>query len=281
MVEPVERDARGILGPDRGLRRFSLRRHEPSPAVARFVDRYWEVRWDLPDGDAHSQQVWPHPVVNVVVDGARAEANLTTALVTRTLEGRGRVLGTMFRPGGFRPLLGRPMHTFVDETRPLAEVVGDVAAAEWIDAARDDAPPGDAMDGDGDDEGVAAVERLDAVLERLLPATHHPCEETTALAEAVAADPTIRRVEDLASLAGVSPRTLQRRFADHVGVSPKRVIRRYRLYDAAERVRGGQAVDWAAVAAELGYADQAHLTRDFADAFGMPPATYARWCAAG
>lgn len=268
MVEPVERDARGILGPDRGLRRFSLRRHEPSPAVARFVDRYWEVRWDLPDGDAHSQQVWPHPVVNVVVDGARAEANLTTALVTRTLEGRGRVLGTMFRPGGFRPLLGRPMHTFVDETRPLAEVVGDVAAAEWIDAARDD-------------EGVAAVERLDTVLKRLLPATRHPCEETTALAEAVAADPTIRRVEDLASLAGVSPRTLQRRFADHVGVSPKRVIRRYRLYDAAERVRGGQAVDWAAVAAELGYADQAHLTRDFADAFGMPPATYARWCAAG
>jgi AraC-like DNA-binding protein len=35
-------------------------------------------------------------------------------------------------------------------------------------------------------------------------------------------------------------------------------------------------VDWAAVAVELGYSDQAHLVRDFTAAVGTPPARYAR-----
>ena len=67
---------------------------------------------------------------------------------------------------------------------------------------------------------------------------------------------------------------MQRRFADHVGIGPKAVIRRYRLYEAAEQARGGGRVDWAGVAASLGYSDQAHLTRDFTASFGMPPGRY-------
>ena len=61
-----------------------------------------------------------------------------------------------------------------------------------------------------------------------------------------------------------------------MGVSPKAVIRRYRLYEAAERARLGTDVDWAVLAAELGYSDQAHLTRDFSATVGMPPDRYAR-----
>jgi AraC-like DNA-binding protein len=69
-------------------------------------------------------------------------------------------------------------------------------------------------------------------------------------------------------------RTLQRRFADHIGISPKAVIRRYRLYEAAEAAREAE-IDWGALAADLGYADQAHLVRDFRAGFGVTPAAYA------
>lgn len=63
-------------------------------------------------------------------------------------------------------------------------------------------------------------------------------------------------------------------FLEYAGVSPTWVLRRYRLLDAAEAVRGGQVVSWAGVAADLGYADQAHLSRDFHSAIGKPPAAY-------
>jgi AraC-like DNA-binding protein len=74
-------------------------------------------------------------------------------------------------------------------------------------------------------------------------------------------------------------RTLQRLFDTHVGVSPSFVIRRWRIIEAAEAARaaldGGHGWQgWAAVAAELGYADQAHLTRDFRRHQGTSPSAY-------
>lgn len=67
-------------------------------------------------------------------------------------------------------------------------------------------------------------------------------------------------------------------FAEHVGIGPKWVIRRYRLHEVTERMAAGADLDWAALAAELGYADQAHLARDFKALFGEPLTHYAeRW----
>lgn len=41
----------------------------------------------------------------------------------------------------------------------------------------------------------------------------------------------------------------------------------------------GERVDWAAIAQDLGYHDQAHLIRDFRAQIGSTPAAYARRCA--
>ena len=75
---------------------------------------------------------------------------------------------------------------------------------------------------------------------------------------------------------GVNKRTLQRLFAKYVGVSAKWVIQRYRLHEAAERLGGDEDVDLAALALELGYADQAHFARDFRAMVGRPPAAFVR-----
>nr|WP_246232144.1 helix-turn-helix transcriptional regulator [Nakamurella aerolata] len=98
--------------------------------------------------------------------------------------------------------------------------------------------------------------------------------EVAGIARAAEVDRSIRSAVELARPAGLSVRTLQRLFAEYAGASPTWVIRRYRLIDAAERVRAGESVVWADVAAELGYADQAHLTRDFSRALGSPPSAY-------
>ena len=81
-------------------------------------------------------------------------------------------------------------------------------------------------------------------------------------------------VDDLCARFGVSERTLQRLLHKRIGLGPKWLIRRRRLQEAADRLRDSGA-DLAGIAAELGYADQAHFTRDFRTATGMTPGEFA------
>ena len=53
------------------------------------------------------------------------------------------------------------------------------------------------------------------------------------------------------------------------------VIRRYRLHELTQRLAAGTAVDWAGLAAQLGYADQGYFFRDFTAMFGESPTRYA------
>src|SRR5205814_9396554 len=73
----------------------------------------------------------------------------------------------------------------------------------------------------------------------------------------------------------ISDRQLRRRFHTAVGYGPKtlaRVLRFRRFVDAIDDGRS----DLAALAFDVGYADQAHLTRETTQLAGMPPTTFAR-----
>jgi AraC-like DNA-binding protein len=89
-----------------------------------------------------------------------------------------------------------------------------------------------------------------------------------------------RWCHELARRFETGTRRLQRIFAEYVGASPKWVIRRYRMQDAAAKAGAGK-VAWARLAADLGYSDQAHFSRDFAANVGVTPSEYSRMCAAG
>jgi AraC-like DNA-binding protein len=115
----------------------------------------------------------------------------------------------------------------------------------------------------------------ESLLHSVLPERDPLAEQAAALVSRITGDPGLRRVDQLSVSSGLTVRTLQRLFADYVGVSPKWVMRRARLHEAAERADSGEPVDWAALASDLGYADQAHLTRDFTVTIGVPPARYA------
>jgi AraC-like DNA-binding protein len=85
------------------------------------------------------------------------------------------------------------------------------------------------------------------------------------------------RVDELADALGLSERQLRRRFHQAVGYGPKaldRVLRFRRLISQAQAISDGD-VDLARLAADLGYADQAHMSRDSVRLTGMPPARLA------
>jgi AraC-like DNA-binding protein len=116
---------------------------------------------------------------------------------------------------------------------------------------------------------------IEDMLRRRLPAPDPSADLVAAAVDTIVAEPGIQRVDLLARHLGLSVRRLERLFAEHVGVGPKWVIRRYRLQEAADRMEEAKPIDWATLADTLGYADQAHLTRDFTRMFSEPPTTYA------
>ena len=115
----------------------------------------------------------------------------------------------------------------------------------------------------------------EALLCSVRPERDPLAEQVADLVSQITADPGLRRVDQLAAASGMTARSLQRLFADYVGVSPKWVMCRARLHEAAERADSGEPVDWASLASDLGYADQAHLTRDFTATIGISPTRYA------
>jgi AraC-like DNA-binding protein len=251
-----------ILRPSAAGRAITVDRLPASPLLEPFVDYHWYVGWRTVE--PHHQQVVPQPRVHVAAeDGRLLVHGITREPFVRTLAGEGHALGAAFHPGGFRPLLGRGVGTISGSVVPAADLFGvdDRPFADRILAASD--------------VGVMA-EVLESYLAALQPPPDPVVLEVRALVSEAERDRGLTRAEDLAARASTSLRSLQRLFTEYVGVGPKWVIARFRILDAAATAHSGERVDWAEVASELGFSDQAHLTRAFTAVVGTPPATYAR-----
>jgi AraC-like DNA-binding protein len=83
------------------------------------------------------------------------------------------------------------------------------------------------------------------------------------------------RVEALAAELGWSRQLLHQRMRETLGLGPKPIARMLRFHRACALARRGGA-GWAGIAAEAGYADQAHLVRDFRQLAGETPTAWAR-----
>lgn len=287
-------DTRGILDPGELQQYVELQRFPVEEPLAGIVDWLWSVHWALPPGRSYRSRVLSHPSVNVSVGDGPPEGaqpppgpypttarvvGVTTRVQVRVLTGSGWNVAAKTTTGGFGALLaGRPGPGAAAPAREPASTAEltdrDVPIDHVLDV--DAAALAARMTAGGAAEERAAV--LAAVLTRLVTAADPrrvaTGREVAAIARSAEVDRSIRSVDALARPAGLSVRTLQRLFAEYAGASPTWVIRRYRLIDAAERVRAGESVVWAEVAAELGYADQAHLTRDFTRALGTTPSAY-------
>jgi len=73
---------------------------------------------------------------------------------------------------------------------------------------------------------------------------------------------------------GLLPKTFVRRFRNQAGVTPKRFSRVRRLQRLVQSIRDPRAADWAELAVQHGYTDQAHLIHDFRELTGLTPAAY-------
>ena len=109
-------------------------------------------------------------------------------------------------------------------------------------------------------------------------ATRPRCQSPAAVRAARAATRICRgtqvHVETLARDEAVSRRQLERDFQRWIGTSPRHLAQVTRLQDVSRRARRESTL--AAVAADAGFADQAHMSRVVRDLTGMTPARFVR-----
>lgn len=258
-------DFAGILDPAGSARNYGLYRYLPSPRLAPFIEHYWVVSWQLPEGASYEAEVLPHPNLNVAFTRERGWiTGVTTGKYNYEVKGSGAVLGVMFRPGGFRPFFGRAVAELMDTTLDAATVFP--AATEPARLALMAEPDRQRM--------IAGAEAM--LIGAGLPEVDPNTAVAAAIVELARSDRSIVSVAELARQSAVNERTLQHLFQHYVGVGPKWVIRLYRLVEAAGRATAEAPPNWTEVAHELGYADQAHFTNDFRRIIGRPPTDYAR-----
>jgi AraC-like DNA-binding protein len=254
-------DNHGLVRPWERDRSFHLATLRPSSGAERIIDRHWMVRWDLRGREPFQQEILPHPSVNLVVEPNGAWVwGVPTTRDVRLLDGKGWAVGTKFKPGAFTALSGISAADITDERISVEVVLGHGLEPGDID--------------DADDLLLAVATQIEA---RLTPRANVVDPSLDLVADVIASMRHIApdvRVEDLARMHNIAPRTLQRLFRRYVGVGPKWVLKRLRIHQAAERLTAANPPGWTELALDLGYYDHAHFIRDFRLVVGRSPAQY-------
>lgn len=252
----------GILYKESGADHFRHSRFYPCDKVAFFVEHYWIVEWDLRDQEPYEQNILSHPSVHLVFEKENTWIwGVVSGKFTRRLDGNGKVVGVKFRPGAFYPFYQESVSGFTDGKLDFTDVFYDdtkVIESQILDH----------------NKNKHMIEETENFLINNLPERDSKIEKINNILDIIKDDPSILKVGDLTDRFMISKRTLQRLFRNYVGVSPKWVIQRYRLHEAAEKMASGSTENWSQIALDLGYYDQSHFIKDFKQIVGRTPKDY-------
>lgn len=249
----------------------------PSPALRCYVRCYWTLR-AAADLGAASQRVLPDGCVEMVINlGAQfvrhaADGDVevqprrllvgpTTHQMSIAPTGDIHLVGIRFAPGGAVPFLS----VSTGELRDRAPSLDDAALRlppELTDRLFAASPGA---------EGAL----LDAVLlERLARARRHADARVRSCVSAAFASRGTMRVDAMVALTGLGARQLERRFREEVGFGPKTLCRLARFQRVVQSLQTTSVSSWARLAARSGYADQAHMAREFREFAGTTLTAY-------
>ncbi len=237
-------------------RRPSYEEFPPEPALAAVVVCAWErttVRDEgivvLPDGC--SDVVWRS-------DGALFVAGPDRGPVAADVGAGADVVGIRLRPGAAASVLGSAVSELCDRRVPLDALWG-IPAAELAERLADLA---------------TAAERRRLLALAVRRRIENAVLDLPVLAAVQALGRPCATGTDVAGQVGLSPRQLRRRFVHQVGYGPKTYERVMRFRRFLDLTAGGhrRRVGLATLAAEAGFADQAHLTRECRRLAGSTPA---------
>ncbi|OBZ11327.1 helix-turn-helix domain-containing protein [Bacillus sp. FJAT-26390] len=254
----------GILQMNEGEKKFQLSRYTPSEPLRRFIKHYWVVSWNLEGEPPYLQDVVPNPCVNMVMEDHRSGIyGVASRMYTKKIEGKGQVFGVKFQPGGFYPFVLSPLSSLTDQALSVEAVFG-------TDAARYEQELHSTTD------IARKIALTEALFLSCLPKNDDAITHINQIITRIQEDRELTKVEQICELFAINKRKLQRLFNQYVGISPKWVIKLYRLQNAAEAIDSGSHHDPLKLSADLGYYDQSHFIKDFKSIIGKTPDVYAK-----
>jgi AraC-like DNA-binding protein len=183
-------------------------------------------------------------------------------------EGPIATMGIRFRPGGAYPFLGLPLDALTDRLASFEDVWG--AGGRRFEERLLDAP----------DDSVRIRISEEFLLARLASGECRDAAVETAAGEIRRRRGRVR-IGDLCGASGVSARQLERRFSAALGLAPKSLARIVRFQAMLRALDRGARPDWAGLAADFGFCDQAHLVNEVRRLSGLTPRGLAARRAAG
>lgn len=278
-LQPCEA-CKGLIGRNHSQKAVKnivkFQKFNPLDAISPFVAGYWYMD-SLPSGDQVSK-CFPTGFLDIitVVGGSpglflRGEEWMPTPLsmvvgirtepVQLKTPGRSSVFGIRLYPETLLQLLRRPVRELVNHTEAVEDVFGRGIA---------DLTERLALAPDNETRVAICNAFFFQLLPQWKPGQHYLTE---ALRQARQLGATAS-AEVLSKKVFVGERQIQRAFSENIGITPKLYGRLSRFGLAAQMQLKNPGVSWTRVSHECGYADQAHLIREFKSFTGFNPKAF-------
>ncbi|MEM5479727.1 helix-turn-helix transcriptional regulator [Pseudoalteromonas fuliginea] len=254
-------EIKGVLHRQISEENYHLRRYFPSVLFNGFIEQFWFVDWNLEEQRTHTQQNLPDPNFHLIIsnDGVKLLGPVSK-IYSYKMEGKGRIIGVKFETGALKELLPLPIEEYVNREVLAKDIFGLDFVTNLISLY----------------EHENDAEVINYLHDSLLPFVQsitRPKKITQNMVSLVKNNENICTVKQVANYANISSRSVQRYFSEYVGLSPKWLIRKYRLSRVLDELESN-TVSILDIVTRLEYVDQSHLIRDFKEVLGITPNRY-------
>jgi AraC-like DNA-binding protein len=254
--------------------------HIPKPPLNEFVELFWFYD-GFPPRPHKKERLMPDGSIELVINLKDDEARIynrnelqkftrlpgtllcgphSSFFVIDTAE-QDSVMGIHFKPGGAFPFFKLPVNELQDLHVSLHDLWGLEASLLREQLL----------------EATSPEEKFQVLQRSLMARAFKPLERHPAVGYALTLFRNILTapaMSDVSDHIGISSRRFIQLFSNQVGLTPKLFCRVRRFQQMLQLIHQGGDFDWADLAADCGYFDQAHFIHDFRAFSGMSPTTY-------
>jgi len=252
---------------------------EAAPDLRSWVDCYWLFRV-APDAEAVEHWVPPDGGISLIFDPHSRFLGLSGPFLTpfRPPVAPGDSLwGVRFWPGAGQALMTVPAEATRDRALPLDQLAEPARVERLRAVLTGGSTPEASTPEDLTPEDLtpqAATAALDGALRSLVPESRPLDSAVMTVVFRILGSEGREGLGSVAEAVDLSPRQLRRRFRAFCGLTAKELVRIRRFRASAARAALGAADPWVAIAADHGYADQAHLVHEYRRLVGLSPKAF-------